>query len=342
MNLQLHAQNKKTAPPFSLQDGFGRAITYLRLSITDRCNLRCVYCRPFGESSSLPHEEILSLEELERLVVIFVGLGVGKVRITGGEPFVRKGVMPFLARLRRIPGLKELCLTSNGTLLAPHLNELKQIGISGVNLSLDTMRPQRFKEITGLNLFPEVYHCLEQLLALQIPVKVNAVALRDNSREELAEIVALAQRHPLQLRLIEQMPFNGTGNGSGAFLGAEEIRAALAELLPGLQPAVTAAGSTAQLFTAMGFQGRIGIIAGNSRLFCPECNKVRVTAPGIMKNCLYDHGVLDLKALLRGNCPDREIAAAISIAVRKKARNGFNAQVKGTDRRKESMAKIGG
>ena len=341
MRFDIYADNEKTAPPSLLRDGFGRAITYLRLSVTDRCNLRCLYCRPFDESVSLPHEEILSLEEMERLVSIFAALGVSKVRITGGEPFVRKGLLPFLGRLRRIKGLDQLCLTSNGTLLAPHLEELKRVGISGVNLSLDTMRPQRFQEITGRDLFSEVYHCLGQLLSLGIPVKVNAVALRENSGGELAELVDLARCHPLQLRLIEQMPFNGGGENTD-FLSSEEIRAALLQLLPDLHNVVVAAGSTALLFTAKGFQGTIGIIAGNSRLFCPECNKVRVTAPGIMKNCLYDQGVLDLKKLLRSGCADQEITEAIRSAVRKKARNGFNAQVKGTPRTKESMASIGG
>lgn len=342
MNPQPHAPNEKTTPPPALRDGFGRAITYLRLSVTDRCNLRCLYCRPNGESSSMPHEEILSLEEMERLVSIFVGLGVRKVRVTGGEPFVRKGLLPFLGRLRRIEGLDQLCLTSNGTLLAPHLEELKRLDISGINLSLDTMRPQRFREITGLDLFAEVYHCLEQLLALGIPVKVNAVALRENAGEELAELVDLARRFPLQLRFIEQMPFNGAAGDGEDFLKASEIWNALSRLLPDMHPMVPVAGTTARLFAPHGFQGKIGIIAGNSRLFCPECNKVRITAPGIMKNCLYDQGVLDLKKILRNGRTDLEIAETIRSAVRRKARNGFNAQVKGTARKKESMASIGG
>jgi molybdenum cofactor biosynthesis protein A len=341
-HLRDNNENQATAPGPFLRDGFDRTITYLRLSVTDRCNLRCLYCRPSGESTTLPPEEILSLEELERLVTIFVGMGVRKVRITGGEPLVRKGLLPFLGRLRRIKGLDQICLTSNGTLLAPHLEELKRLQITGINLSLDTLRPQRFLHITGLDLFAEVYRCLHQLLERGIPVKVNAVALRESLAEDLAGLVDLARRFPLEIRLIEQMPFNGTAAASNDFLSATEIWDLLSRLLPDLQPVVAKAGTTARLYSAPGFQGRIGLIAGNSRLFCPECNKVRVTAPGIMKNCLYDQGVLDLKEMFRRGSSDQEIAAAIRVAVRKKARNGFNAQVKGTPRTKESMASIGG
>lgn len=328
-------------PKMSLVDRHGRTITYLRLAITDRCNLRCRYCMPEEGVSVLSHDDILSYEELERLVRLFVSLGVGKIRITGGEPFVRKGCLAFMERLVAAnPGI-DLRVTSNGVALLPHLAGLRRIGLGGLNLSLDTMDPLRFADITRRDRLDAVLAAFHEALRLGIPLKVNSVVMEDTTDDNLVQMAKLVQGNRVALRFIELMPFTGTVHRSRHATVPLEQR--LMQLFPGMQEIRGEGVETARKFSLPGFLGTIGIIEGESRKFCSSCNKVRVTSAGLLKNCLYDNGILDLRALLRDGSDDAGLKARIIAAVAAKPVDGFKAE---EGRRltcnEDSMATIGG
>lgn len=323
-----------------LVDSFGRRITYLRLSITDRCNLRCRYCMPEEGVDVLGHDAILSYEEMERLSRIFVSLGVNKIRITGGEPFVRKGCLEFMQRLKeQNPGLN-LHLTTNGVAILPYLAGLKKIGIRGINLSLDTLDPVRFREITRRDKLETVLAVFHETLRLDIPLKVNAVVQTDTTDEELVLLAGLVKANPVALRFIELMPFSGKGCVQRSMELPLEER--LVRLFPGLTEISSNDIETARRFSVIGYTGTLGIIEGESRKFCATCNKLRITSSGMMKNCLYDEGGLDMRSLLRSDLSDIEIAAEISRCVSTKLRNGLEAARLSKKTCQDSMASIGG
>jgi cyclic pyranopterin phosphate synthase len=329
-------------PPDSLIDGYGRRITYLRLAITDRCNLRCHYCRPETGIPFIPHSEILSLEEYERLVEIFVAMGVNKVRVSGGEPFSRRGCLPFLARLRKINGLKSLHITSNGVKTARFLDELQDLRIDGLNLSLDTLNRERFRRITRRDYLDSVLQTMHGALERGIPLKINSVVLADTDDGEIISLAGLAREFPVTLRFIEKMPFSGAIRTESLESG-NLIEERLKGLFPELAECASLLPTTARIFSLPGFQGKLGVIQGYSRQFCATCNKVRVTPLGMLKTCLYDNGVLDLKDLLRRKADDREISAAIAACVRERFANGHEAE-RFSERAsvEPSMGEIGG
>jgi cyclic pyranopterin phosphate synthase len=327
--------------PFSgLTDNYGRQITYLRLAITDRCNLRCRYCRSETDMSFTPHEEILRFEELERLVRIFTALGVRKVRVTGGEPFARRGCLDFLRRLRKIEKLQNLHITTNGVKIARYMSDLREIGIDGINLSLDTLDPHRFQEITRRDHLDAVLATLREALTHKIPLKINCVVLASTSDQEILALATLAKTHPLTLRFIEPMPFSG-GN-SNRLLEKGRLLGRLEAILPAMAEEIYDQPTTARTFRLPGYIGKVGVIAGYSRHFCQTCNKVRVTPTGMLKNCLYDGGALDLKKLLRRGATDEEIAAAIISCTRNRFADGYEADRFSPKTREPSMAMIGG
>lgn len=329
----------KTAPA-PLIDGFGRRITYLRLAITDRCNLRCRYCRPESGVPFIPHHEILSLEEFERLVGIFCSLGITKVRVTGGEPFSRRGCLSFLSRLRRKEAVQFLHITTNGVKTARFLDALKDIGIDGLNLSLDTLDRQRFWKITRRDYMDAVLQTLHGALARDIPLKINSVVLADTSNEEMISLAGLARAFPVTLRFIEKMPFSGTVRSGKLENGNLILR--LRKIFPELEECETASPTTARVFSLPGYKGKLGVIQGHSRQFCRTCNKVRITPPGMLKTCLYDNGVLDLKALLRRGASDDDIAAAVAACVGNRFADGYQAENSCRRDAEPSMSRIGG
>lgn len=323
-----------------LVDNFGRKIKYLRLSITDRCNLRCKYCMSEDGVQFLDRDQILSYEELERLVTIVTALGVEKVRITGGEPFARKGCLEFLERLKMKHGVKGVFVTTNGVAVYPHLAELKRLGISGINLSMDTVDRDRFKEITRRDAFDNVLSVFHETLRLSIPLKVNTVIQRETSDKEIVDLAGLIKDKSVSLRFIELMPFSGKKQ-------CEAIhQRSLEERLQGLFPGLTEISSnnieTARQFKVPGAVGTLGIIEGHSRKFCSSCNKIRITSQGILKTCLYDSGVLDLRNLLRNGSSNEEISSAIVRCVSKRHEDGHAADAINVCDDEESMARIGG
>ncbi|NQT25877.1 GTP 3',8-cyclase MoaA [candidate division KSB1 bacterium] len=322
-------------------DRFGRKIEYLRLGVTDRCNLRCTYCMPPEGISCTSKEEILTFSEMERLVRLFVTLGISKLRLTGGEPFVRKDLIKFLWRMQSIPELKQICITTNGVLTAPLIPELKEMGLSGLNLSLDSLSDSTYKKITGQNQLQSVLQSFHQALQYKIPLKINTVIQPGLNFHEMIPLSRLAENNPVEVRFIEQMPFRGDHAFVPKGGSAKEILYRLRLEYPDMVK-IQKSNSTAQGYSVPGFNGTLGIIAGYSRTFCNNCNRIRITPSGLLKTCLYDHGVVDLKQLLRSGCTDSDISSTISKAVINRSSNGFEAENKNTSALTHSMAAIGG
>ena len=325
-----------------IYDNHNRPITYLRLAVTDRCNLRCFYCMPEEGIKYLPKNQVLTYEEMERVVQILARLGVQKVRITGGEPFVRAGLMDFLHRLSAIDGLNDLSLTTNGVLTAPHVADLASMGIKSVNLSLDTLDRDRFRHITRRDELPAVLKTLDALLDAGIQTKINAVVMDGQNIQDLVPLTDLTRTLPVDVRFIEEMPFNGEGSHYPVLYWThqrivDEIRAHF----PDLQKLPDPPFSTSANYQIPGHRGTIGIIAAFSRTFCGTCNRIRLTAQGTLKTCLYDNGVLDIRALLRQGASDEDLTTAFLQAFAHRPLNGFEAeQTRGVVT--ESMATIGG
>ncbi len=301
-------------------DSCGRSIHYLRLSVTDRCNLRCHYCMPDGVSEKQIHADILSYEEFLRLAALFARCGIDTVRVTGGEPLVRKGVDQLVAGLKATPGIRKVTMTTNGILLAQQLPALQKAGLDSVNISLDTLDPAVFRRITARDEFCHVMEGIRAALASGIPVKLNCVPQAGVNEGELEALAALAQDHPLQVRFIEMMPI-----GYGAVLpciSGPELRQRLARRWPELQPvAGTALGDgPAVYYTVPGWKGDVGFIAAVHGKFCASCNRVRLTSQGFLRPCLASEQGADLRALLRGGATDEQLLQAIRQAVFTKPR----------------------
>ena len=323
-----------------LVDTHGRVVTYLRLSITDRCNLRCRYCMPAEGVQVMDRSEVLSYEELLRISRIFVGFGVNKIRITGGEPFVRKDCFDFMEGLMEQTPDLDLRVTTNGVAVMPFLPGLKRLGLKGMNLSLDTLDRERFKEISRRDCLDKVLAVFHEALRIGVPLKVNSVVQEDTTDEALLRIAALTKENNFQLRFIELMPFSGKNNSNAKVTHSLEER--LFMLFPGIKEIPSLQIETARKFIIDGYKGSLGIIEGESRKFCKDCNKVRITSAGMMKNCLYDSGVLDLRALLRSAATDFEIALKIQESIVGKYSDGHETAKHQHKKFEDSMATIGG
>jgi GTP 3',8-cyclase len=317
-----------------------RKINYLRMSITDRCNLRCGYCTYWQEFERLPPGEILSYEELLRLAAVAVRIGIRKIRITGGEPLVRRGVVDFIKKLHQIPGIEEVCLTTNGVLLPKLASALYGAGLRHLNISLDTLQRERYREITGRDNWQEVMTGLESGLALGFqPLKVNCVVLKGINDDELLDLALLARDHPVQIRFIELMPTVSHVWWERHYLPMSAVRRRLVGL-GRLSPVISAAtAGPARVFRAPRFQGELGFISPMSDHHCGSCNRLRLTAAGQLRPCLLREMELDLKALLRPGLSDRLISYLFQGAIQLKGMvTGFS-MLSGSF---PSMANIGG
>ena len=302
--------------PTKLIDGWGRHIDYLRISVTDRCNLNCIYCRPQGTISKLKHRDILKYEEILRIINIGVGLGISKVRVTGGEPLLRRNINSFLEQLTRIQGLTDISLTTNGIFLKKHLKAIYAAGIKRINISLDTLDPLKFKKITGFNGFDLVWESI--LAAHRIgfnPIKINVVAIPGLNTDELEEIARLSMQYPFHIRFIELMPCikNQTQLLGPAIL--ERLKT-----IGELQIIKTNRAANCHLYQYKNGIGKIGIICPVSNHFCKTCNRLRLTASGDLRPCLLSKRHENLKDLIRSNQSDRAIAAIFLKAVGLKPR----------------------
>ncbi len=291
-------------------DSTRRDIHYLRLSVTDLCNLRCRYCMPDGVEK-LEREAVLTYEEFLRLAALFAQCGIDTVRVTGGEPLVRKNVAQLVAGLKAIPGIRKVTMTTNGILLAQQLPALLAAGLDSVNISLDTLRPEVFRQITARDEFAAVQAGLQAALESGIPVKLNCVPQAGVNEGELEDLAALAENRPLQVRFIEMMPI-GYGAAMPCISGPE-LRQRFARRWPELQPLTEAAfgDGPAVYYTVPGWQGSIGFIAAVHGKFCASCNRVRLTSQGFLRPCLASEAGCDLRALLRSGADDTQLLAAI-------------------------------
>lgn len=327
-------------------DNHGRPITYVRLAVTDRCNLRCFYCMPAEGIQYVPRKELLSYEEMLRMLEILAGMGIRKVRLTGGEPFVRRGLMDFLKNLSQIDGIERINITTNGVLTTPFVPELKALGIHSVNLSLDTLDRERFKEMTRRDELPRVLKCLDSLLEHDIPTKINAVIMEGKNTDDIHKLAEFTKDHPVNVRYIEEMPFNGTGTHYPVLSwNHQRILGELKRHYPDLQKIEDEAHSTSHNYQIPGYKGSVGIIAAFSRTFCGSCNRIRVTPQGQLKTCLYDGGVLNIRDVMRANLDnDEPVQQAFLKAFGSRAKNGYEAEKNRKERNpvSESMSTIGG
>jgi cyclic pyranopterin phosphate synthase len=302
-------------------DRFDRRIDYLRISITDHCNLKCLYCTPFGGRDRLAHSEILSYEEIARLTLAAVQAGISKVRVTGGEPLMRKGIVELCRMLSGIEGLESLTLTTNGIRLQELAPQLHDAGVQRVNVSLDTLRPERFKEITGRNFLSKVLSGIKRAEEMGLhPVKINTVVMRGINDDEIEDFARLSLKKPYQVRFIELMPTNGCGYGDhqSLFMSVEEIVRVVKRVGElSLEPAVDSPGP-ARLCSLSGGLGKVGFIAPLSWHFCGSCNRLRLTADGKLRTCLFSEKEIDIKGALRAGASIAELANIFRLAAAKK------------------------
>lgn len=305
MNIVMHPISA-TSP--ALIDAFGRAITYVRLSVTDRCDLRCIYCMA-EDMTFLPRAEVLSIEELVLLGKTLCELGVTKLRITGGEPLVRKGTLNLIAHLAQLPQRPELCLTTNGTQLVQFAKPLKAAGLDRINISLDTLNPIRFRKITRVGHLQQVLDGIEAARDAGFErIKLNCVALKHHNADDVLSLVNFALDKKLDISFIEEMPLGRIdGHGRSAeFVSSAELRAKITQEIP-LHPLEISTGGPARYWKMEGSDSRIGFISPHSENFCSSCNRVRVTATGKLILCLGQENSVDLRSAIR-DTPTPELA----------------------------------
>lgn len=301
----------------ALIDGFGRTVSYLRVSVTDRCDLRCVYCMS-EHMTFLPKKEVLTLEELDRIASAFVSQGVRKLRITGGEPLVRKGVMGLIESLSRhlaSGALDELTLTTNGTRLTEFAGDLARLGVRRINVSMDTLKPALFRTLTRGGDLAKVIAGIDAAQAAGIAVKINAVALKDDNAAELPDLIAWAHGRGCDMTLIEAMPMGEVEvDRTDQFLSLKDVRREL-ESFWTLSDLDYATGGPARYVRVAETGGRLGFITPLSHNFCEACNRVRLTCTGTLHTCLGREDASDLRAVIRGGANQNELVAAIRRAV---------------------------
>jgi GTP 3',8-cyclase len=295
-------------------------INYLRLSVTDRCNLRCLYCMPDEGIDFVPHDEILSYEEMLHLVRVSVLTGIRKVRLTGGEPLVRKDFVSFLERLSSIEDLKEISITTNGVLLKEYAAAIRECGICRINISLDSLKPERFFHITRRDLFHRVWEGIEEAARLNFhPIKINVVAMKGINDDEVLDFARLAMEKPFHVRFIEFMPVGEHNNWSQErFITSKEVFDRI-KLLGDLDPIEHGAmDGPAERFKIRGGKGEVGFISALSNHFCDTCNRLRLTAEGRLRGCLFSDKEIDMKSPLREGKGDDYLAGLLNQAIREK------------------------
>ncbi|WP_275315089.1 GTP 3',8-cyclase MoaA [Tenacibaculum bernardetii] len=327
-----------------LIDNFGRQISYVRLAVTDRCNLRCQYCMPAHGIDIVPRKELLTYKEMYRLIRVLTELGVNKVRLTGGEPFARKDFMSFLDMLSYNDLLDEINITTNGALVANHIQTLEKLEkIKNINLSIDSLDTHKFAKITRRDVFPEVYKTFELLENSSLNLKLNVVVQSGFNTDEINDFVALTKDKNIAVRFIEEMPFNGKGQRE--MKESWNYNKIIAEIKSEytVAPIVSEKSSTSRNFSIENHQGTVGIIPAFTRTICNDCNRIRITSTGTFKNCLFDDGVFNLRDFIRKGASNDDLKELFLSLIKEKPENGFIAEA---NRKKgnvtESMSTIGG
>lgn len=326
-----------------LIDNHNREINYLRLAVTDRCNLRCNYCMPAEGINFSKNDALFTIEELARLSTILVSQGINKLRITGGEPFVRKDLMVLLRHLSRLHGLDDISVTTNATLIGPHIDELKALGIKNINVSLDAIDKATFERITRRDQYDTVHNNLLRLISEGFNVRINFIALEGQNTPDIIPILELAKHYDVSVRYLEEMPFNG---GSKTFQSIawdyKRILAYIGETYPEYYKLESPATSTSMNYKIPGFKGTFGVIPSFSRTFCGTCNRLRISATGDVITCLYAKASTNLRDILRQPNSEENIKKEILKAIGSRSKTGFEAQEKYADVFSNSMTSIGG
>nr|XP_015824634.2 molybdenum cofactor biosynthesis protein 1 isoform X1 [Nothobranchius furzeri] len=307
--------------PFSafLRDGFGRRHNYLRISLTEKCNLRCQYCMPEEGVKLTPRNQLLSTSEVLTLARLFVQEGVDKIRLTGGEPLIRADVLDIIAELKKLQGLKTLAVTTNGINLSRLLPKLKGAGLDLINISLDSLVPAKFEFIVRRKGFHKVMEGIDKAAELGYnPVKINCVVMRGLNEDELLDFVALTETKPLEVRFIEYMPFDGNKWNFKKMVSYQEMLDRIRQRWPDLERLQAGPADTAKIFKVPGFTGQLGFITSMSDNFCSSCNRLRITADGNLKVCLFGNSEVSLRDALRSGAPDEELLQIIGAAVGRK------------------------
>jgi cyclic pyranopterin phosphate synthase len=326
-----------------LRDKFGRKISYLRLAITDRCNLRCQYCMPAQGIDIVDRKELLSYKEMYRITRVLSELGVNKVRLTGGEPFVRKDFVNFLESLSFNDKLDEINITTNGALISNHIDKLEALKINAINLSIDSLQKDKFAKITRRDVFDGVYDTLEKLEKSNLQLKLNVVVQSGFNTDEIIDFIELSKNKDVAVRFIEEMPFNGKGQRDiEEEWNFNKIINLVNEHYNVVEQLQDKKSSTSRNFKIPNYKGTFGIIPAFTRTICNDCNRIRITSTGMFKNCLFDGGVFNVRDFIRNGASDDELKQLFIDTVHKKPKNGFVAEAaRGTDV-SESMSTIGG
>ncbi|MBI5815173.1 MAG: GTP 3',8-cyclase MoaA [Nitrospinae bacterium] len=302
-----------------LSDGAGRRIEYLRISVTDRCDLKCAYCMPPGGSEHAPACDIMPLRDFLRLAEIFARLGIRKIRVTGGEPLLRRGVAGFIGQLKQISGIGQLALTTNGINLSRMAGRIREAGVSKINISLDSLRRERYEQITGRDGFSNVMEGVQAAMGAGFDsVKINVVAIKGVNDDEIEDFAAFTRSMKLQVRFIEFMPASRSVWSEEKFIPVSSIMeqvGAMGKLIP---CAKSQWGGPAQVYRLERAVGEIGFISAVSRHFCGECNRLRLTSTGKLMTCLFGADDLDLRGMMESGADDAAIATAIRDAVARK------------------------
>jgi GTP 3',8-cyclase len=321
-------------------DKWKRNIDYLRISVTDKCNLRCTYCMPKDGLQFIPEDKLLSNEEIVRVVKSAAELGITKVRITGGEPLVREGIVEIVRDIKAIPGIKEVCITTNGILLGKYAEALVEAGLDRVNISLDTLRADAYSNITRGGDLNKVLEAIELSIVKGLKVKLNVVVVKGFNEEDVFDLVEMAEQKPIDVRFIELMPIGQGKQNKG--LSTEELKE-LIKTKKALEPCEVSSSQAgpAKYFKTEKSMGRIGFISPMSHSFCDNCNRIRITAEGFLKQCLHwKHGT-DLREILRSGVSDKKLKDIISEGIfNKPEQHKFNNNSLDSDER--SMYEIGG
>ncbi|MAU27232.1 MAG: GTP 3',8-cyclase MoaA [Muricauda sp.] len=326
-----------------LIDNHNRTINYLRLAVTDRCNLRCNYCMPSEGINFAKRDTVFTIDELCLVAEILVGQGIEKIRITGGEPFVRKDLMVLLRHLTTLKGLNDISVTTNATLIGPHIDELKALGINNINVSLDAINRGTFEKITRRNQYDTVHNNLIRLISEGFNVRINFIVLEGQNEQDILPILRLMKHYPVSVRFLEEMPFNG---GSKTFQKIKwdykAILAHITEAFPNYQKLESPATSTSINYQIEGHKSTFGLIPSFSRTFCGSCNRLRITATGDVITCLYGKPKANLREMVRGGNPREKVAQTILATLGSRAKTGFEAQNEHEKVFDKSMTSIGG
>jgi cyclic pyranopterin phosphate synthase len=316
-------------------------IDYLRLSITDRCNLNCIYCTPIERDQFLTHEEVLRYEEMAKIVGFFVKAGVRKVRITGGEPLIKKGIIDLVRLIKEIDGVEELSMTTNGVYLKSYAQQLREAGLNRINVSLDTLKKEKFKFITGLDCFDNVWEGIEEAFRIGfLPLKLNVIPMKGINDDEILDFARLTLKYPVVVRFIEFFPVNRRSDAlMSSLIKSDVIKEEITEEWGRMEPVSEMKGNgPARYYQFKSGKGVVGFISGSTTNFCDQCNRIRIDCAGRVSPCLFSGCIYDTRSLIRDNKRDDEIIARVKQIFNVKSQY----RKETIDKRKIEMSSIGG